>query len=75
MKHLRHRSYTLIEMLVVISVIVILAGLLIPAIRSARESARRAQCLANQKNISVYVSQYALNNNQKLSVLSNWRTW
>ena len=75
MKHLRHRPYTLIEMLVVISVIVILAGLLIPAIRSARESARRAQCLANQKNFGVYVSQYALNNNQKLSVLSNWRTW
>ena len=75
MKPLRHRSYTLIEMLVVISVIMILAGLLIPAIRSARESARRAQCLANQKNLGVYTSQYALNNNQSLSVLSNWRTW
>ena len=56
MKHPRHCFYTLVEMLVVISVIVILAALLFPGIRSARESARRAQCLANQKNLGVYVS-------------------
>ena len=75
MKHPRHRSYTLIELLVVISIIVILAGILIPSIRSARESARRSQCLANQKNLGVYVSQYAQNNNQKMNVLANWQTW
>ena len=75
MKYPRHRFYTLVEMLVIISVIVILAALLFPGIRSARESARRAQCLANQKNLGVYVSQYAQNNNQKLSVISNWSTW
>ena len=75
MKHPRHRFYTLVEMLVVISVIVILAALLFPGIRSARESARRAQCLANQKNLGVYVSQYAQNNNQKLTVIANWSTW
>ena len=75
MKHPRYRFYTLVEMLVVISVIVILAALLFPGIRSARESARRAQCLANQKNLGVYVSQYAQNNNQKLTVIANWSTW
>jgi len=75
MKHPRHRFYTLVEMLVIISVIVILAALLFPGIRSARESARRAQCLANQKNLGVYVSQYAQNNNQKLTVIANWSTW
>ena len=68
---MKHRSYTLIELLVVIAVIVILAGLLIPALRSARESARRAQCMANQKNFGVYVSQYAQNNNRSMKVLSN----
>ena len=72
---MKHRSYTLIELLVVIAVIMILAGLIVPALRSARESARRAQCMANQKNFGVYVSQYAQNNNQKLNVLSNWSTW
>lgn len=75
MKYPRHRFYTLVEMLVIISVIVILAALLFPGIRSARESARRAQCLANQKNLGVYVSQYAQNNNQKINVLANWSTW
>ena len=74
-QHPRYRCYSLIELLVVIAVIVILAGILFPALRSARESARRAQCLANQKNLGVYVSQYAQNNNQKLSVISNWSTW
>ncbi len=73
--HPRYRCYSLIELLVVIAVIVILAGILFPALRSARESARRSQCLANQKNLGVYVSQYAQNNNQKLSVISNWSTW
>ena len=75
MKYPRHRFYTLVEMLVIISVIVILAALLFPGIRSARESARRAQCMANQKNLGVYVSQYAQNNNQKINVLANWSTW
>ncbi|MBR3505481.1 MAG: type II secretion system protein [Lentisphaeria bacterium] len=75
MKHPRQHFYSLIELLVVIAVIVILAGILIPSLRSARESARRAQCLANQKNLGVYVSQYAQNNNQKMSVIANWSTW
>ena len=75
MNYPRHRFYTLVEMLVIISVIVILAALLFPGIRSARESARRAQCMANQKNLGVYVSQYAQNNNQKINVLANWSTW
>lgn len=75
MNYPRHCFYTLVEMLVIISVIVILAALLFPGIRSARESARRAQCMANQKNLGVYVSQYAQNNNQKINVLANWSTW
>ena len=69
------RHYTLVELLVVISVIVILAGIMFPVLRSSRESARRAQCLANQKNIGVYVNQYAYNNNQYLNALSDWKYW
>ena len=75
MKRPQTRYFSLIELLVVIAVIMILAGLLFPALRSSRESAKKAQCLANQKNIGVYVYQYAYNNNQSLKVLSNWKTW
>ena len=75
MKHPCFRCFTLVELLVVIAAIVILAGLLLPALHGARETAKRAQCLANQRNFGVYVSQYALNNNRSMKVLSNWSTW
>ena len=75
MKRSSVRHFTLIELLIVIAIIAILAAMLLPALRSARETAKKAQCLANQKNIGLYVHQYALNHNQSTSVLSSWQTW
>jgi len=60
-----NKGFTLIELLVVIAIIGILAGILLPVLSRARESARRTQCMSNIKQIGMGLIMYANENNEQ----------
>jgi len=60
------RGFTLIELLVVIAIIGILAAMVFPVFARARESARKAVCLSNVKNIVLAINMYLADNNDTL---------
>ena len=59
---MKRKFFTLLELLIVIAIIAILAGILLPALNSAREKAKTITCSNTQKQLSLYFFSYASNN-------------
>ena len=66
------RAFTLVELLVVIAVITILAGMLLPVLSSARKMAQTSQCMNNQSQIHRSLMLYVEDNAGHLPAVSMW---
>lgn len=65
-------TFTLIELLIVISIISILAAMLLPTIKSARDTAERVTCVSNVRQIVLGVMNYGSDNHGKAPCFTAW---
>lgn len=82
MRRINKRGFTLIELLVVIAIIAILAAILFPVFAQAREKARAATCVSNQKQTGTALMMYIQDYDEQLPPCwtanadgSNWFNW
>lgn len=71
--HRRSPAFTLVELLVVISIMALLVAILLPGLRNARRSARSVACCANLRNLLAGVQAYATDNGDAVVPAYNMR--
>lgn len=67
----KKHSFTLIELLVVVAIIGILASILLPSLQKAKDAAKTAVCVSNQKQIGVAVAMYSTDYNENIPPAGN----
>ena len=71
----RKMGFTMIELLVVISVILILAGIITPVVNKVKRKAKRVQCLSNIRQCGQAIVMYSQDYDDKLPVAANKANW
>ncbi len=75
MVRIKYKGFTLVELLVVISIIALLLAILMPSLQKAREQAKRTVCLNHIKTLALSTILYAEDNDGKIPPVATRITW
>ena len=71
LRRVKLRIFTLIELLIVVAIIAILAGMLLPALNKAREKAYTIRCINNEKQIGIMMTSYVSDHKEYFPLYSS----